>query len=110
MSKSMKEIVEYFRELYRSREIFVLFEDTKEMTNCAKEMVDLADNEVNIWTWESEREVSKEEAKEYISKFNEKDGTPRGIQFSDNRVRWMLRIERYSLIDKDDTIDVMSLS
>ena len=115
MSESLKKINEYFKDLCESEEFFIIFLDTDDMTYNAKEIIDLAEDKVSIRTWWSEKEVSKEEAKDYISKFDEEDINPRGIQFDDNGIKWRLRIERYSLMgkagatDSIDFIDVMSL-
>ena len=109
MSKSMIEINRYFKRLSETGEAYIVFMDTAYMVECAKNIVDLAGDDVSMQMRGSPRKVSKEEAKEHIGKFNERDCTSCGVQFYDNGISRILRIERYSLIGSSDVIDMMSL-
>ena len=115
MSENLRKINGYFKDLCKSEEFFIVFLDTDDMIYNAKEMIDLAEDKVSMRAWGLKREVNKEEAKEYISKFDEEDADPRGIQFDDNGIKWILKIGRYLLMDNSgsanlaESIDVMSL-
>lgn len=109
MSKSMIEVNKYFKQLSETDERYIVFMDAAYMVDCAKNMVDLAGDDVSMRTRGSPREVSKEEAKEHLGNFSEKDCTPRGVQFYDDGISRILEIGRYSMIDGKNVIDVMFL-
>lgn len=99
----------FFSDLAESKDTFVVFTETEDMVDAAKQMVDLAGARVEIQMHKSEVLISKEEAKEYIANF----GTPGNcnqhiIQFDDLGVKWTLWMEEYLLIDGNDMIDVLS--